>query len=84
MKLWIPALLATAGVSLFLFLAIACKYERVAASSDAVIDCYDTRVHERVAREGVKRFTSRWLELQRLDRVLPGFSSRCTSTYSSS
>ena len=33
-KLWILALLGTAGVSLFLFLAIVCKVARVAASSD--------------------------------------------------
>ena len=37
---------ASNGVSLFLFLAMACKYARGAASSDAVVDCYDTRVHE--------------------------------------
>ena len=33
-KLWIPALLATAGVSLFLFLAILCNCGRATASSD--------------------------------------------------
>jgi len=69
-KLWIPALLATAGVSLFLFLAILCNCGRATASSDVAAGCQDTRLHERGAREGVRRFTSRWwLELQRLDRV---------------
>ena len=42
--------LATAGVSLFLFLAIVCKIARVAASSDAVVDCFDTRVVQASAR----------------------------------
>ncbi len=45
-KLWIPALLGAAGVSLFLFLAMACNETRVAASSEAVVDCYDTLLLE--------------------------------------
>ncbi len=43
----ILARLATAGVSLFLFLAMLCNCGRVTASGDAKADCYDTRVHER-------------------------------------
>ena len=57
---WILARLATAGVSLFLFLAILCKFDRVAASRDAASDCYDTRVLERERAWRDKRFTSRW------------------------
>ena len=58
----ILARLATAGVSLFLFLAMLCNCGRVTASGDAKADCYDTRVHERAARVSVCDAQSRWLE----------------------
>ena len=56
----ILARLATAGVSLFLFLAIVCKIARVAGSSDAVVDCFDTRVVQASAHVSARRFTSQW------------------------
>ena len=67
------ALLATAGVSLFLFLAILCNCGRATASSDVAAVVRILACSSEGVGEGVRRFTSRWLEHQRLDRVLRGF-----------